>query len=262
MNRVGDRGHAARASGSAGSCYATLTRFAPLCERRGDRARAAQLRAASRGAAPGARGRRGTANGIGAGTTTTARRSGRRKTPSARSIRSRSRGPCSSGAASRSAPRRRWTRVRRAPGPRGRRLILLLDAAVRSDRRRTPATSRRYPPGVRENGGQYTHAAVWLLWAFAELGEGDQAVALFQKLLPVHHARTRDAAERYRVEPYVVAADVYGAPPGPAAADGRGTRARRDGPIASASRRSSASVSTTGHGGSIRAFRDTGRDSR
>jgi cyclic beta-1,2-glucan synthetase len=76
-----------------------------------------------------------------------------------------------------------------------------------------PGYIKAYPPGVRENGGQYTHAAIWFLWALAELGEADQAATLLQKLLPVHHARTREAAERYRVEPYVLAADVYGAPP-------------------------------------------------
>ena len=76
-----------------------------------------------------------------------------------------------------------------------------------------PGYIKAYPPGVRENGGQYTHAAIWFLWALAELGEADRAVALLQKLLPVHHARTREAMERYRVEPYVLAADVYGAPP-------------------------------------------------
>ena len=76
-----------------------------------------------------------------------------------------------------------------------------------------PGYIKAYPPGVRENGGQYTHAAIWFLWALAELGEGDRAVALFQKLLPTHHTRTREAVERYRVEPYVLAADVCGAPP-------------------------------------------------
>lgn len=66
-----------------------------------------------------------------------------------------------------------------------------------------------YPPGVRENGGQYTHAALWLAMAFARRGEGDKAVGILSMLNPVEHARTPDAVERYRVEPYVVAADVY-----------------------------------------------------
>ena len=76
-----------------------------------------------------------------------------------------------------------------------------------------PGYIKAYPPGVRENGGQYTHAAIWVLWALAELGEGDLAVRLFQRLLPIRHALTPDAAALYRVEPYVLAADVYGVPP-------------------------------------------------
>jgi cyclic beta-1,2-glucan synthetase len=69
-----------------------------------------------------------------------------------------------------------------------------------------------YPPGLRENGGQYTHAATWSILAFAALGEGTKAAALFGMLNPINHARTRTDAFRYKVEPYVVAADVYSAP--------------------------------------------------
>jgi cyclic beta-1,2-glucan synthetase len=78
--------------------------------------------------------------------------------------------------------------------------------------RADPGYVRAYPPGVRENGGQYTHAAVWATMAFAALGEGDKAAALFWILNPVNHARTRSDAYRYRVEPYVVAADIYSGP--------------------------------------------------
>ncbi|MFO7742983.1 MAG: glucoamylase family protein [Anaerolineae bacterium] len=76
---------------------------------------------------------------------------------------------------------------------------------------RDPGYIKGYPPGVRENGGQYTHAAVWAVWAYTELGQGDRAADLFRLLNPIYHADTRDKAERYRVEPYVVAADVYSA---------------------------------------------------
>jgi cyclic beta-1,2-glucan glucanotransferase len=76
-----------------------------------------------------------------------------------------------------------------------------------------PGYIKAYPPGVRENGGQYTHAAIWVLWALAALGEGDLAVRFFQRLLPISRARTADAVALYRVEPYVLAADVYGVPP-------------------------------------------------
>ncbi|MFI4996307.1 MAG: GH36-type glycosyl hydrolase domain-containing protein, partial [Hyphomicrobiales bacterium] len=76
-----------------------------------------------------------------------------------------------------------------------------------------PGYIKGYPPGIRENGGQYTHAALWSVMAFAELGEGDKAVNLFSLLNPINHARTRADLHRYKVEPYVVAADVYAAPP-------------------------------------------------
>jgi cyclic beta-1,2-glucan synthetase len=62
---------------------------------------------------------------------------------------------------------------------------------------------------VRENGGQYTHAALWTVMAISHLGGGDEAVELFHMLNPINHSRTPAAAERYKVEPYVVAADVY-----------------------------------------------------
>ncbi|MEY2931467.1 MAG: hypothetical protein RL033_2216 [Pseudomonadota bacterium] len=73
-----------------------------------------------------------------------------------------------------------------------------------------PGYIRAYPPGIRENGGQYTHGVLWTLHALTVLREGDRAGALLDLLNPVHHADTPEALERYRVEPYVVAADVYG----------------------------------------------------
>jgi cyclic beta-1,2-glucan synthetase len=72
-----------------------------------------------------------------------------------------------------------------------------------------PGYIKGYPPGVRENGGQYTHAATWVVYALARMGRGDEAHACFDMLNPVGHALDRESAERYRVEPYVVAADVY-----------------------------------------------------
>ena len=70
-----------------------------------------------------------------------------------------------------------------------------------------------YPPGIRENGGQYTHAATWAVLAFTALGDGDKAGALFAMLNPINHARTRADAERYKVEPYAVVADIYSTAP-------------------------------------------------
>jgi cyclic beta-1,2-glucan synthetase len=72
-----------------------------------------------------------------------------------------------------------------------------------------PGYIKGYPPGVRENGGQYTHASCWVVYALAELGRGDEAHACFEMLNPITHSRDRNEAETYRVEPYVVAADVY-----------------------------------------------------
>jgi cyclic beta-1,2-glucan synthetase len=76
-----------------------------------------------------------------------------------------------------------------------------------------PGYIKGYPPGLRENGGQYSHAAMWAVLAQAKLGDGDAAHDLFAILNPINHARTPADADRYKVEPYVVAADVYSTPP-------------------------------------------------
>jgi cyclic beta-1,2-glucan synthetase len=76
-----------------------------------------------------------------------------------------------------------------------------------------PGYIKGYVPGIRENGGQYTHAALWVVRALAELGRRDRAVRLLEVLLPTAHARSAKRVAVYQVEPYVVAADVYGAPP-------------------------------------------------
>ena len=76
-----------------------------------------------------------------------------------------------------------------------------------------PGYIKGYPPGIRENGGQYTHGAVWSLIAFAMLGDGDKAGELFSILNPINHSNTRAGVQRYKVEPYVACADVYSMPP-------------------------------------------------
>ncbi len=76
-----------------------------------------------------------------------------------------------------------------------------------------PGYVKAYPPGIRENGGQYTHAAAWVAMAFAELGDGDAATEAFALLNPIHHASSRAAIRRYKVEPYVACADVYSVRP-------------------------------------------------
>ncbi|HRH44721.1 MAG TPA: protein ndvB, partial [Pyrinomonadaceae bacterium] len=72
-----------------------------------------------------------------------------------------------------------------------------------------PGYIKGYIPGVRENGGQYTHAAIWTLMAFAKLGDGDKAGELFALLNPINHASTRAGLHKYKVEPYILAGDVY-----------------------------------------------------
>ena len=92
------------------------------------------------------------------------------------------------------------------------RLVLLL-APPFDHMTPSPGYIQGYLPGVRENGGQYTHAALWNILAFARLGDGDRAADLFSLLNPLNHSRTVDEVRRYRVEPYVVAADVYSVAP-------------------------------------------------
>nr|WP_297358382.1 glucoamylase family protein [Thauera sp.] len=107
--------------------------------------------------------------------------------------------------------------VRRADG-----LVQLLDPPFDSARPESASDSgssldpgyiRGYVPGVRENGGQYTHAAIWAAMAFAALGDGERAWELLRIINPVNHTRSRAAVERYKTEPYVLAADVYARAP-------------------------------------------------
>ncbi len=91
-------------------------------------------------------------------------------------------------------------------------LIQLLDPPFdKSDL--NPGYIRGYVPGVRENGGQYTHAAIWTAMAFARQGDAARAWELLGMINPVNHGRTAEDIATYRVEPYVVAADVYGVSP-------------------------------------------------
>jgi cyclic beta-1,2-glucan synthetase len=94
---------------------------------------------------------------------------------------------------------------------RGHRLLALLTPPF--DRgAQEPGYIKGYPPGVRENGGQYTHAAVWAVMAMARLGYGDEAVELFHMINPANHTRSVAGVERYKAEPYVLAGDVFAHP--------------------------------------------------
>jgi cellobiose phosphorylase len=97
--------------------------------------------------------------------------------------------------------------VHRDPG-----LIQLLDPPFDKSEL-NPGYIKGYVPGVRENGGQYTHAAVWAAMAFAALGDTQRAWELTALINPLNHSRTAEAVATYKVEPYVIAADVYAIPP-------------------------------------------------
>lgn len=110
-------------------------------------------------------------------------------------------------------------RIERALGAAREHLVLADDRLVRllappfDATPRDPGYIKAYPPGIRENGGQYTHAAAWLGIAFALSGDGDAAMDIFRRINPICQTASLDDARRYRTEPYVLAADVAGIPP-------------------------------------------------
>jgi cyclic beta-1,2-glucan synthetase len=95
---------------------------------------------------------------------------------------------------------------------RGDALILLLTPPF-NHTTHDPGYIKGYVPGIRENGGQYSHAAVWTLIAFAAMGDGNKAGELFRMLNPVNRSNSRASIQRYKVEPYVMAGDIYGEAP-------------------------------------------------
>jgi len=117
-----------------------------------------------------------------------------------------------SGAAPAARAERAMDAVRTSLVARGSRLILLLDPPF-DQSNQDPGYIKGYPPGVRENGGQYTHAAAWVVMALARLGSGDEVAELFHMLNPINHTRTGADVDRYKAEPYVVAGDVYSRSP-------------------------------------------------
>jgi cyclic beta-1,2-glucan synthetase len=211
MNRVGEEGKG-ESVWLGWFLHATLTAFAPLAEERGEAARAAQWRehatdlagALEREAWDGDWYRRGwfdDGTPLGSAASSECRIDAIAQSWA-----------LLSGAGNPARARRAMAAVdeqlvRRDDG------LLLLFAPPFDRTPLDPGYIKGYPPGVRENGGQYTHAAAWTVIAFAMLGDGDKAAELFSMLNPIHHASTRAAVHRYKVEPYVACADVYSVSP-------------------------------------------------
>ena len=209
MNRVGSEGRG-ESAWLGFFLHAVLSDFAPLCVARGDavraercRAEAARLASALEQAWDGEWYRRGyydDGSPLGSGQNDECRIDSIAQ---------------SWAVLSGAAPPRRADRamdsVRTYLVRRGAQVVLLLTPPF--DRSaQAPGYIKGYPPGVRENGGQYTHAAAWTVMALARLGNGDDAVELFHMLNPVNHTRTGPDVARYRGEPYVVAGDVCAHP--------------------------------------------------
>ena len=89
-------------------------------------------------------------------------------------------------------------------------IIKLLDPPFEKSKLE-PGYIKAYLPGVRENGGQYTHSSCWVIIAESLLGFGDKAVELYKMINPIEHSRTKESSTKYKVEPYVIPADIYGA---------------------------------------------------
>ena len=89
-------------------------------------------------------------------------------------------------------------------------IIKLLDPPFEKGKL-NPGYIKAYLPGVRENGGQYTHSSCWVIIAESILGFGDKALEYYRMINPIEHSRTKEASNKYKVEPYVIPADIYGA---------------------------------------------------
>jgi cyclic beta-1,2-glucan synthetase len=210
MNRVGEAGHG-ESTWLGFFLHSVLAGFASVCDARGDRATAARFRETARGlgsqlelAWDGEWYRRGYYDD---GTALGSSQNDECKIDSiAQSW------AVLSGAVPPRFAERAMDAVRTALIARTAQIVRLLDPPF--DRSaQDPGYIKGYPPGVRENGGQYTHAAVWVVMALAKLGNGDEAAELFHMLNPINHTRTTADVARYKTEPYVVAGDVYAGRP-------------------------------------------------
>ena len=205
MNRIGREGRG-ESVWLGFFLFDVLTRFAPLAERRGDAAFARQCRRAADQLRDSIEAYARTAAGTCGHSRTTARRSDRAPPPSAAST------AAQSWAAQRAAASDGHRGARRGAcrtGRRGHGIVRIFKPPF--DRSGDPGYIKGYVPGVRENGGQYTHAAVWAAMAVAKLGRAAEAWRLLHMLSPIAHSDTPEKVARYRGEPYVMPADVYSA---------------------------------------------------
>ena len=215
MNRVGEGGQG-ESTWLGFFLHVVLTRFAPICDGRGEKARAARFRQEADRLAQklelawdGEWFRRGYYDD---GTPL-----GSAQNDECRIDAISQSWAVLSGAVPRRFAELAMDAVRARLVRRGSNVLPLLDPPF--DRSaQEPGYIKAYPPGVRENGGQYTHAALWTVMAFAALGAGDEAGELLHMLNPVNRSRSADGARRYKLEPFVVAGDVYSRAPH----DGRG----------------------------------------
>ncbi|MHB8094179.1 MAG: GH36-type glycosyl hydrolase domain-containing protein [Candidatus Aminicenantales bacterium] len=209
MNRVGWKG-SGESSWVGFFLHTVLSEFAPLCEARGDQARAERFR--------------GEARRLGSMLEQTWDGEWYRRgyyddgTPlgSAQNDECRIDAVVQSWAALSGAVPVRYAEramdaVRTHLVRRGLQVVLLLTPPF-NESIQDPGYIKGYPPGVRENGGQYTHGALWVVMAMARLGSGDEAVEIFHMLNPVNHTRTAAGVGRYMTEPYVIAGDVHADP--------------------------------------------------
>ena len=209
MNRVGREGRG-ESTWLGFFLYSVLGEFAPLCEARGEAARAERYRSEARRLAgvlertwDGEWYRRGYYDD---GTPLGSAQNDECKIDSVAQSWAVLSGAVPVRFADRAMDAVRTHLIRREPQ------VLLLLAPPFDQSAQDPGYIKGYPPGVRENGGQYTHAALWVVMAMARLGAGDEALELFHMLNPANHTRTPAGVQRYAVEPYVVAGDVYAHP--------------------------------------------------
>jgi cyclic beta-1,2-glucan synthetase len=210
MNRVGDRGRG-ESVWLAWFLAATLRALAPIAQRRGERERAEAWRARADALARAAEETAWDGGWYRRAFDDEGRALGTHADDECRIDTIAQSWAVLSGAADRTRARAAVHAARRMLAPPADLLPLLWPPFSRTDR--DPGYVAAYPPGVRENGGQYNHAAAWLGLAFAALGEGERALEVFRTLNPIVRAATPEGVARYRGEPYALAGDVYTAPP-------------------------------------------------